>query len=370
MMRDLYSVLEVERSASQEEIKSSYRKLAKKYHPDLNPGDEEAANKFKEVNTAYEVLSDDIKRQNYDVYGDAGIDGNFSGGGFGGFSDIFDNIYDIFGGFGRRSSRPKQKMPQKGSDHRYDLNIDFKEAVFGTEKEISVRVEENCKHCNGTGAEPGSEIHICETCHGTGEVKKTAASAFGRFVSVEPCPDCNGSGEVADEVCHECHGRKRVAANKKIKLVIPAGVDNGTIMNVGGNGSEGINGGPNGDLYVYITVTPDDIFERRGDDIYLNMPITYTDAVLGGEIEVPTLTGLKTHTIPAGTQGGTVFRIEGEGVKNVRTGRKGDLVFITDIIVPTKLSKEQREAIKNLKEVQSSPKEERKSFFEKFKEFF
>ena len=374
-MRDFYEILEVTRESSTEEIKKSYKKLAKKYHPDLNPGDEEAENKFKEINIAYEVLSDDSKRRNYDAYGEDGIKGDFSGG-FGGFGDIFGDIFDMFGGgFSSRDTyEDRRDIPVQGDDIRYEINLDFREAVFGTEKKISIRRKEECRTCHGKGTEDESSVHTCEKCHGTGQMKVQSSSPFGRVVRVVTCDECNGTGEVIEKPCKKCHGSGKETVNRKINVKIPAGVDNNNVITMQGEGHSGENGGPNGNLYIYLNVKEDSVFKRHGNDLYLEMPISYVDAVLGGTIKVPTLNALEDFEIPKGTQGGTKFKIKGEGIPYIKREGKGDLYFIVDIIVPKKVSDEQKELLKSLRDKGSNGdeeiKKERKGFFEKFKELF
>lgn len=375
-MRDFYEILEINRDASVSEIKKSYKKLAKKYHPDLNQGDKEAEAKFKEISVAYEVLSDEQKRSNYDRFGEDGINGNFQDSGFGGFGDIFGDIFDIFGGggFQRESGADRRDIPIKGEDIRYDVNLSFREAVFGVEKTISIRRLEECKTCNGTGAEEGSKVETCDRCHGTGQMKVQSSSPFGRVVRVVDCDKCHGTGETIENPCKKCHGVGKETVNKKINVKIPAGVDNNTVITMSGEGHAGENGGPKGDLYIYLNVKEDSVFKRRGNDLYLEMPISYVDAVLGGTIKVPTLTSLIDYEIPKGTQGGTTFKIKNEGVPFVRREGKGNLYIIIDIIVPKKTSEEQRRILEELRENSSKGheeiKKERKGFFEKFKELF
>lgn len=375
-MRDFYEILEISRDASASEIKKSYKKLAKKYHPDLNQGDKEAEAKFKEISVAYEILSDEQKRSNYDRFGEDGINGNFQDSGFGGFGDIFGDIFDIFGGggFQRESGADRRDIPVKGEDIRYDVNLSFREAVFGVEKTISIRRLEECKNCNGTGAEEGSKVETCDRCHGTGQMKVQSSSPFGRVVRVVECDKCHGTGETIENPCKKCHGVGKETVNKKINVKIPAGVDNNTVITMSGEGHVGENGGPKGDLYIYLNVKEDSVFKRRGNDLYLEMPISYVDAVLGGTIKVPTLTSLIDYEIPKGTQGGTTFKIKNEGVPFVRREGKGNLYIIIDIIVPKKTSEEQRKILEELRENSSKGheeiKKERKGFFEKFKELF
>ena len=356
-MRNFYEILEVEKNVTKEELKKSYKKLAKKYHPDLNPGDEVAEARFKEISYAYEVLSDDEKRQVYDVYGEEGLKGNMGasgGSGFGGFSDIFDDIFDIFGG--SRSNRyeyaNRKDMPKKGPDTRVDVTLDFFEAIFGVEKEISVKVKEECGHCHGSKMEPGSEKHECDKCHGSGQVTSEQNTPFGRFVRTSSCDKCHGTGEIIDQPCKKCGGRGAVLKSKKLKVNIPKGVDTGNIISLKGQGSVGENGGENGDIFVYIRVRSDAVFKREGNDIYLNIPISYSDAVLGAKIKVPTLKKLVDYDIPKGTTGGTVFRLKGEGVPYVnRENQRGDLFFKVDIIIPKKVSDEQRKLLDKLKDL-------------------
>lgn len=374
-MRDFYEILEVARDASQSEIKKAYRKKAKQYHPDLHPDQEDADQVFKEINLAYEVLSDAQKRKTYDLYGEEGLKGNGGGGsGFGGFGDIFDDIFDIFGGGGfgsNYSSGTQARAPRQGTNIRYDLQLDFREAIFGTEKKISIRRQENCSSCGGTGAEEGTNIERCETCGGSGKVRQRSQSPFGNFVQVVTCPDCQGTGEVIEEACSHCSGSGREMVNKTLEVKVPAGINEDSVMTIRGEGNEGVYGGPPGDVYVYIHIKEDDIFQREGSDIHLRMPISYTDAVLGGTIQVPTLEKLEDFDIPPGTQGGTIFKLKGQGAPYLRRKGRGDLYFTVDIIIPKNIDDRQREILEELRE--STPgqeEEERKGFFDKIKEIF
>lgn len=375
-MRNFYEILEVKKNATKEELKKSYKKLAKKYHPDLNPGDEIAEAKFKEISYAYEVLSDDEKRQIYDVYGEEGLKGNVGSSGtsgFGGFYDIFDDIFDIFGG--SRSNRyeyeNRRNMPKKGPDTRVDVTLDFFEAIFGVEKEITVKVKEECEHCKGSKMEPGTEKHKCDKCNGTGQVTSEQNTPFGRFVRTSSCDKCNGTGEVIEKPCKECGGKGSVLKSKKLKVNIPKGVDNGNIISLRGQGSIGENGGENGDVFVYIRVRSDAVFKRDGNDIYLDIPISYPDAVLGAKIKVPTLKKIVDYEIPKGTTGGTVFRLKGEGVPYVnRENQRGDLFFKVNIIIPKKVSDEQRKLLEELRETEPEVEENKKSFLDKLKDLF
>lgn len=372
--RDYYEVLGVDRSASDEEIKKAYRKLAVKYHPDKNPGDKAAEEKFKELGEAYEALSDPQKRAVYDQYGHAAFDKR-SGGGFargGGFHDPFDIFREVFGGssildelFGGAGRDPNG--PLRGDDLRYDLEIGFEEAANGCEKEISVTKPERCDTCSGTGAEPGSKIKTCPTCAGRGQV----LSSRGIFSIAQPCPQCHGAGRTMEKPCKVCRGAGRRDQSSKIKLRIPAGVDSGSRLRSAGNGEAGVRGGTAGDLYVVLHVKPHDIFHREGDDLLCEVPVTFVQASLGAEIEVPTLTGKTEIKIPAGTQPGTMFRLKGRGVKNVQGHGHGDLHVRINIEVPTHLTGEQKAKLQefaNLCNGKESPI--RQSFFEKAKNFF
>lgn len=370
-LKDYYEILGVDKNASQDEIKAAYRKLAKKYHPDLNPNNSEAEQNFKEVNSAYEVLSDEDKRARYDRFGPEGVNGSAGGQGFGGFGDIFDDIFDIFGGGFTSQSQARRTGPQRGSDLRYNLTIEFEEAIFGVEKEIKIRRNETCSSCSGSGAEPGTHKETCSTCHGTGQVRYSQQSPFGTMIRTATCNQCGGTGEIIKEKCHTCHGSGIEVKDKKIKVKVPAGVNNDSIISIRGEGEGGLRGGPAGDLYIYINVKEDEIFVREGNNIFLNIPISFTEAALGAELEIPTLEGKEKFTIPEGTQNGTRFRMKNKGVPNLRGGGRGDLYFTVDIQVPRKLTDRQREILNQLaKEQGEEVKEQKKSFFEKVKDAF
>ena len=370
-MKDYYEVLNVEKNASSDEIKRAYRNLAKKHHPDLNPDNDEAEHAFKEVSNAYEVLSDSTKRANYDRYGHAGVNGQ-SGPGFGGFGDIFEDIFDIFGGGFSGSSR--RTGPVRGADLRYNLNIEFKEAIFGIEKEIKVKRTENCSTCEGTGAEPGTSKSTCGNCNGRGEVQYAQQTPFGQFVRTGTCDVCNGLGEIIEKKCHTCHGLGKEIKERKIKVKVPAGVDNDSVISIRGEGESGDRGGPPGDLYIYLSYKEDKIFERHGNNIYLNIPITFTEAALGAEIEIPTLEETREFSIPAGTQNGSEFRIKNIGVPYLRGVGRGDLIFNVEIKVPKKISDVQKEMLLNFAaesgEIYREPKHQKKKFFDKVKDVF
>lgn len=369
--RDYYEVLKISRDASSDEIKRSYRKKAKKYHPDLNPDDKEAEIKFKEVNEAYEILGNAEKRSRYDRYGHAGVDpqaGNGGGfGDFGGFGFDVEDIFDMFtGGSSRRRSGPVQ-----GADLRYDLNLDFKEAVFGIEKEIQVRRTENCNTCDGTGAKPGTSKKTCPNCDGRGEVRYQQQTPFGNFVRTSTCDVCEGTGEVIESKCENCGGSGREIKSKKISVKVPGGVDTGSVISIRGEGEAGLKGGPSGDLYIYINVKPDKVFKRSRNDIYLNVPISFTEATLGAEIKVPTLEGVETYSIDAGTQTGSEFKIKNLGVPYLRRKGRGDLFFTVQVQVPTELTEKQKELLLDFaKETGEKYKKNKKGFFEKVKDAF
>ena len=371
--RDYYEVLGVEKGATIEEIKKSYRKLAIKFHPDKNPGDKTAEENFKELGEAYEVLCDEQKRALYDQYGHAAFDRR-SGGGFGrgGFHDPFEVFREVFGGasifedlFGGGRRDPTQ--PERGDDLRYDMEITFEEAAHGCEKEITVTKPEKCDVCHGTGAEAGSQQRTCPTCGGRGQV----ISSRGIFSIAQTCPHCQGAGRVIDKPCKTCKGAGRRERTSKIKLRIPAGVDTGSRLRSAGNGEAGFRGGPSGDLYVVLHVKAHEMFQRDGDDLLCEVPVSFVQAVLGAEIEVPTLEGKASLKIPAGTQPGTMFRLKGKGVKNIQGYGHGDLHVRINVEVPTHLSAAQKAKLQEFAELcngNESPL--RQSFFEKAKNLF
>lgn len=381
--RDYYEVLGLQKGASDEEIKKAYRKLAKQYHPDLNPDNPEAEAKFKEVNEANDVLSDPQKRARYDQFGHAGVDPSYGGsaggygGGFGGFGggfaggdgidlgDIFDSI---FGG-GGAAQRANPNAPRRGSDISISLDISFMEACKGLSHEVEINRAETCDACHGTGAKAGTSPKTCPECKGTGQVRFQQRSILGVMTSTRPCSRCGGKGKIIDTPCPECNSG-RVQRKKKVVINIPAGIDNGQTLCVRGEGNSGINGGSKGDLNVRITVRKDPIFERKGFDVWCDIPITYAQAVLGDELTVPTIDGNVKYTIPEGTQPGTVFRLSGKGIKKLqRDGRGNQMVRVT-IEVPKRLNKKQKEALKNFeKELTPQNYEKRSGFFDKIKQF-
>lgn len=347
--KDYYEVLGVSKSASQDEIKSAFRKLAKKYHPDVSK-EPDAEAKFKEAQEAYAVLSDEDKRRQYDQFGHAAFQGGAGGaGGFGGFdfsgfdySDIFDNLFGgSFGGFGGRSS----SRSRRGSDTLMKMKLSFNEAVFGCKKDITVDVVEDCSECNGKG---GFGETTCDKCHGSGTITSEQHTIFGSFLSKTTCPKCSGVGKTYDRTCNHCHGNGRVKTTKDLEIKVPAGVDTGTRLKLSGKGSAGTNGGPNGDLYIEFNVSDHEFFIRDENDIYIEAPITIADAVLGCKKEIPTLYGNVTLTIPAGSESGDKHRIKGKGINNEATRRKGDMYIVLKIVTPKKLSKEQKKLLEEL----------------------
>ena len=379
--RDYYEVLGVSKTATQDELKKAYRKLARKYHPDLNKDNEEAAEKFKECNEAYSVLSDDQKRAQYDQFGHAAFEnggmgggGGFGGaGGFGGFGGSgMEDIFDMFfGGQGGRGGSRAKTGPQRGADLRFDLEITFEEAAFGLEKEINLYRDETCDHCYGEGAEPGSKVESCPECNGTGYVRFTQNTMFGQMVNERPCSRCKGEGKIISEPCKECRGKGTVKRNKKLKVKIPAGVDNGSRLRVSGEGEAGAKGGPNGDLYVYLYVKPHKFFERDGTTVLCEVPINIVQATLGADIKVPTLDGQVTMKVPEGTQPGKVLRLKGKGIPSLRGGGRGDQLVRIKVVVPTKLSDKQKDALRKFADIsKDNINPEEKSFMDKVKDFF
>jgi molecular chaperone DnaJ len=337
-----YEVLEITRDATEEEIKKSYRRMAMKYHPDRNPGDKEAEEKFKQAAEAYEVLSDRKKRDIYDRYGHDGLSSSgFQG--FSGFDDVFSSFGDIFEDiFGFSSSRSRSRTAGRaGADLRYDLTLNFSEAAFGTEKDLNIRKSVTCAECRGSGADPGSEIKTCSYCGGRGQVLQSS----GFFSIRTTCPECKGYGKIILQYCSACHGSGKTALDKKVHVKIPAGVETGSRLRLRGEGEDGEFGGPSGDLYVFLAVEPHEFFERRGYDIYCRVPITFVQAALGAKIEVPTLTGTEKLKIPKGTQNATHFRLKGRGIPHIRGFGNGDQIIETLVTIPTSLTRKQEELL-------------------------
>ncbi|WP_430534278.1 molecular chaperone DnaJ [Listeria rocourtiae] len=374
--RDYYEVLGVSKGASADEIKKAYRKLSKQYHPDINK-DAGADEKFKEISEAYEILSDESKRAQYDQYGHVDPNQGFGGGasyggegfggqGFGGFEDIFDTF---FGGGG--SSRQDPNAPRQGSDMQYTMRLKFKEAIFGKEAEIEIPREESCDTCDGSGAKPGTHPEKCSHCGGKGSINVEQNTPFGRIVNKRTCQYCNGTGKEIKEKCDTCHGSGRVTKTKKIKLKVPAGVDDGQQMRVAGEGEGGVNGGPNGDLYVVFVVARDEFFEREGADIYVEVPLTFVQAALGDEIDVPTVHGKIRLKIPAGTQTGTTFRLRNKGVPHLRGSGTGDQHVVVKVIVPKKLDEKQKDILREFATTTGDKVDENsEGFFDKMKRAF
>ena len=353
--RDYYEVLGVSKGASEDELKKAYRRLAKKYHPDLNPGDKAAEASFKEVNEAYEVLSDKDKRARYDQFGHAGVDPNFNPGGgfggFGGFTDMGDiDLGDLFGSFfgggfgGGGGSR--RNAPQKGETVRAGVTITFEEAAFGCEKEVTVSRTEQCDVCKGTGCAPGTTAEICPDCHGSGTVRIQRGGGGFSFSTTTSCPKCRGTGKIIHQPCKTCGGGGTVRKQKKLAVTIPAGIDDGQAVSLRGQGGAGRNGGPAGDLLIGVTVKPHPIFRREGTSVYMDQPVSFVQAALGAELEIPTLDGKVKWTLPEGTQPGTTFRLNGKGIPGLGGRGRGDQYVTVKVQVPTNLNKEQKEALR------------------------
>ena len=375
--RDYYEVLGVEKGASAEEIKKAYRKSAMKYHPDRNPGDKQAEEKFKELGEAYEVLSDEDKRARYDQFGFAGVDPNYGGGagygggfgGFGGFGDFGDIFGEFFGGGSRRSSR--QNAPRRGDDIGIRLEVTFEEAAFGVEKELTYHRIENCSACNGSGSADG-KVETCSQCQGTGQVRTVQNFMGMQMQSQTTCPSCNGRGKIIKNPCTTCRGKTKVRKSRTVKAKVPAGIDHGQSFRIRGEGCVGSNGGPSGDVLVETIIKPHPIFQRRGMDVICEVPITFTQAALGAQIQVPTLDGKEAYDIPEGTQTGRQFVLGGKGIPQVgNPKRRGNHYFTVVVETPTKLTREQKELLRKLDDsldTKSNPK--RKKFFDTLKDFF
>ena len=340
--RDYYEVLGIAPGASTDDVRKAYRQLARQCHPDVNKSPD-AEERFKEINEAYEVLSDQEKRAAFDRFGHAGLDSTF--GGFSGFSDPFDIFESFFGGFGRTRTR---KGPRAGEDLRANLTLSFEEAVFGTEKELELERLDRCPSCKGTGAAPGSKPISCPECGGTGEVRRVRSSVFGSFVNVSTCPRCRGEGSVISDPCPQCQGRQRTQATRRIAVQIPPGVDDGTRIRLAGEGNAGINDGPSGHLYAFLSVKPHAYFQRQDNDIYLNLNINFAQAALGAEITVPTLNGDIGLVIPPATQTGHTFRIKGQGVPYLRRKGRGDQRVTVFVATPSSLTAEQKHLLREL----------------------
>lgn len=367
--RDYYEVLGVGKDASPDEIKKAYRKLARQYHPDVNKDDPSAADKFKEAAEAYETLSDGDKKAHYDRFGHADpnqFGGGGGGTGFGDFGDIFDMFFGGGGGGRQRNG------PQRGSDLQYQLQIDFKEAAFGVEKDIEIPRWEECDTCDGSGAKPGTKASTCSTCHGTGQQEQVMNTPFGRMANRTTCRSCGGSGKKIEHRCGTCHGEGKVRRRRTINVRIPAGVDTGNRIRISGAGEAGVKGGPPGDLYVVLVARDHDFFERDAEDVYCEVPLTFVQAALGDEIEVPTIDGKAKLRIPEGTQSGTVFRLRGQGIPVLnRQGQRGDQHVRVTLVTPTKLNDRQRELLRELASTMGEEThEQQRSLFERLKSAF
>ncbi|HZK09599.1 MAG TPA: molecular chaperone DnaJ [Clostridia bacterium] len=376
--RDYYEILGVERDADDQAIKSAYRKLAMKYHPDKNPGDQEAEATFKEINEAYEILSDTSKRQKYDQFGHAGVDPNASAGygdfgGFGGFEDVSDIFSSFFGGgsFGGfdEFNQGASRGPRRGSDVGADVHLSFREAYTGASKEVSFYRLESCPTCDGSGAAEGSSVSTCSNCQGAGQIKEVQAGLFGQNVRIRTCPECHGTGQKPDKACPTCKGKGKVRKRRKIRVKIPAGVDTGHVMTLSGEGDIGEDGGPKGDLQLRIFVASDPVFTRKGVDVFQEIPISFTQAALGNEIQIEGLDGKVKLKVDAGTQPGTVRRISGGGFPSVRGYGKGDHYVTFVIKTPKDLNETQKEALRNFAQTMGEDyTKENKGFFGKVKD--
>ena len=372
--RDYYEVLGVPKNASDDEVKKAYRKLAKKYHPDLNPGDKSAEEHFKEANEAYEVLSDKDKRTRYDQFGHAGVDPNYGAGAAGGspFGGMDFDIGDIFGsifGGSRRQANPN--APRRGADTETVLTISFEEAAKGCKKQVSYQNVDTCPDCHGTGAEPGTTPHTCPSCNGSGQVRINQRTPFGVMQTSRTCDRCHGAGKIVDHPCKKCSGGGRVHADKTIEINVPAGISDDQVLNVSGKGNAGQNGGPEGNLHVYVSVRPHPIFERRGDDVWCDLPLTFTQATLGAEVVVPTLDGKVSYQVHEGTQPGDVFKLKGRGITHLGGFGRGDQFVKAVVEIPKNLSQKQKDILKDFESnVDEKHYQKRKGFFDKIKDLF
>mgnify|MGYP004539788781 FL=1 len=372
--RDYYEVLGVEKNATPEQIKKAYRKLAKKYHPDMNPGDDEAANKFKEVNEAYEVLSDEDKKAKYDQFGFDGLDPNFGAGGFGGgfggfdFGDILSSVFGGggFGGFGGGGGHDRN-APMQGPNLREVLRLTFEEAAFGCEKDIPIERIEACKECHGKGTTDPNGVQTCQRCHGTGVIQTQQRTPFGVMQTQQECPECGGDGHIIKNPCKVCSGRGLVRRRTTVHVKVPAGINNGQAINMHGQGHVGRNGGPNGDLIISIAVSPHPMFTRDGFDVHYTHPVSFVDATLGGELEIPTIDGKVKYNLPTGTQGDTTFRLKGKGIPRLNKSGRGDQYVTVSIQVPTNLSAEAKSALRAFDSAMKHKEAHKKGFFDKGK---
>lgn len=374
--RDYYEVLGIQKGASDDEIKKAYRACAKKYHPDLHPGDKECEEKFKEVNEAYEVLSDSDKKARYDQFGHAGVDSNYGAGAggagspFGQGIDIDDIFSSFFGGFGGRRSN-NSNAPMRGSDIETTVYISFEEAAKGCKQTINYSCVTTCDDCHGTGAQPGTSPKTCSSCGGSGRVTINQRTPFGVVQTQRTCDACHGRGKIVDNPCKKCGGSGKQRKNKTVDVTIPAGIKDQQILNVSGRGNSGTNGGPAGDLHVYVNVRPHPVFERRGDDVWCEVPITFTQAALGADVVVPTLDGKVSYTVREGTQPGDVFRLKGKGIQRLGGRGRGDQYVRVTVEVPKNLNGKQKELIKQLDGATGDKNyAKRRNFFDKIKKMF
>ncbi len=374
--RDYYEVLGVSKGASEDEIKRAYKKLARKYHPDMNPGDKEAEEKFKEVNEANEVLSDPDKKARYDQFGFAGVDPNYgAGGGYGAGGFDFGDLGDIFGsffggGFGGGGQR-RRNGPQRGESIRMSVSVDFTEAAFGCEKEVTVERSEQCPTCKGNGCAPGTTPEVCPDCHGSGMRQTVHNTPFGRMMNQTTCSRCGGTGKIVKTPCPHCHGTGKKRETHTVKVTIPKGVDQGTRLRVAGHGEAGSHGGGYGDLYVYIFIKPHKFFKRQGTDVIVEVPVSFVEAALGGTVQVPTLDGPVDMKVPAGTQSGKILRLKGRGIPYLRGTGRGDEHVVVKVLTPQNLSARQKELLREFGELSGDRvNPEKKSFLDNLKKLF
>lgn len=380
--KDYYEVLGVNKSASDDEIKKAYRKLAKKYHPDLNPGDKTAEQNFKEVNEAYDVLSDKTKKARYDQFGHAGTDPNYGGGGAGGYSyyggspfgddiDLGDIFSSFFGGFGGGRSRSRSNMPRRGSDVECEINISFLEAAKGCTKKVAYYSVDKCGECGGTGARKGTSPKVCTACGGRGHVVVNQRTPFGVMQTSRTCDKCHGEGKIIENPCPTCSGKGRVRKRKEIEVNIPAGINSKQILNVPGRGNAGVRGGENGDLQIYVNVAQHSVFERKDYDVWCDVPITYSQAALGADITVPTIDGKVEYHIHEGTQNGDIFRLKGKGIPKLHGRGSGDQYVKVHVEVPRNLSEAQKGILRDFEKTLTEKNyQKRRTFFDRLKDLF